>query len=373
MEFESVDITNLDIATLVHGSVLAHYYSAQLAAIAETAERLGYRFVRTEIGDTVPPIVKRSLARAVAKRKRELDSPYDLVKASDLAESDVEVGFADSLMDAILDSLASAGVRLCAAAGVEDVALRERDHSDLDAFLVKVMSSNFPVAAAADAVCAQDAVTKDAPSQEVGQHQTAPRAEFVVNVVKEEVFVSGDGVFAAFNWKPRSWHNTVKGVSVLESGKPTDQGSKKRYSVVAGEEGEEGKAIVRDLSKEEATELVRRIEAAVTRYVGIPSMTDSHNPSRVGGALWPVLRIFARPSIIVALCAVAVSFALLFAFKAGGKLASKAFPEQRTGLVGDHPRTLTPIPPALPCGLGCANGSGPEEDTIQAVGPKVKK
>lgn len=187
-----------------------------------------------------------------------------------------------------------------------------------------------------------------------------------VDVSKDEVVISGTGVLTTYNWKPDGWGKSVKRLSVQVATRRVGDVEHDVYCVLAddGQEvGGRGAVLADDLGKEEAIDLVRRIQDGIKARLGIgvspasavelavaehetdeptvPALRQQSLGARIGEAIWGVA---CGASVIVVGIAVlcVLAFALPVAYKASDRAVAKFFPTTATSTFHES------VVPALP-------------------------
>jgi hypothetical protein len=361
---QAVDITRLDLAQKVHSRVLAGHYAEQLDAMQDAARQLGYYFAQAEFAEPIPDVLSEVLTEAIMFRKEASLIPNDGERARRRAGQAIEDGFGDLLRDEILGALEEQGIRL---------------QATIEAYLL-VTSAKI----ARDEPPAIEREIREGRTlllhrpDDSKDHPARVSVPLSVDVTKEEIVISGEGSLATYNWKPDSWGNGVKRLSIRASHKRTGDVEEDVYSVVAGdgeESGRKGGVIAEDLSKEEALALIKRIQDGVRESLGItqvsthvvelpvaqPDPYDSGSQpekaqsiaTRIGSAAWSVLS--AGGLIVVAIAVLCtLAFGLPVAYKAGQHFSSNLFSVADTGdvrssdLYGDAMLPVVPLPRARP-------------------------
>lgn len=171
-----------------------------------------------------------------------------------------------------------------------------------------------------------------------------------VDVSKDEVVISGTGSLTTYNWKPDGWGKSVKRLSVQVATRRVGSVEHDVYCVLADdghEVGGKGAVLADDLGKEEAIDLVRRIQDGIKARLGIdaspatavelavaehetdevtvPASRKQSPGARIGGAIWGMA---CGGSVIVVGIAVlcVLAFALPVAYKASDRAVAKLFP-----------------------------------------------
>lgn len=286
---QSVDITEKGLAAQVHSRVLAGHYAEQLEALQEAASKLGYYFAEAETSVPMPEVLAAALAEAIVWRKELSNAPKDPERARRWAEQAIEIGFGDVLRDAIIEALAELGIRLQATSDaqalVEEAGWMDTVTNFLDTWNEGSMrSQNEPVIEPFDGgerISEQpwtpQLVTSDATRDASGAARQPMRtAMLTVNVTKEEAIIAGDGLLATYNWKPDSWGNSVKRLSIRVTPTRTGDVEHDKYSVVAGQSDDahhKGTVLAELGTNEEAIALIKRIEQGVKASLGIDETT----------------------------------------------------------------------------------------------------
>ncbi|ARL04386.1 hypothetical protein [Burkholderia pseudomallei] len=187
-----------------------------------------------------------------------------------------------------------------------------------------------------------------------------------VDVSKDEVLISGTGSLTTYNWKPDGWGKSVKRLSVQIATKRVGDVEHDVYRVLADdghEGGGRGAVLVDDLGKEEAIDLVHRIQDGIKERLGIavppasavelavaehvtdeptvPPLRQQSLGAKIGGAVrgmaWGASVIVLG---IAVLCVLA--FALPVAYKASDRAVARFFPTTATSTFHES------VIPALP-------------------------
>ncbi|WP_176331427.1 hypothetical protein [Burkholderia vietnamiensis] len=171
-----------------------------------------------------------------------------------------------------------------------------------------------------------------------------------VDVSKDEVVISGTGSLTTYNWKPDGWGKSVKRLSVQVATRRVGDVEHDVYCVLADdghEVGGKGAVLADDLGKEEAIDLVRRIQDGIKARLGIgvapgsavelavaehetdeatvPALRRRSIGARVGGAIWGM--VCGGGVILVGIAVLCVlAFALPVAYKASDRAVAKFFP-----------------------------------------------
>ncbi|KML57043.1 hypothetical protein VL15_15070 [Burkholderia cepacia] len=125
-----------------------------------------------------------------------------------------------------------------------------------------------------------------------------------VDVVGDQVIVSGVQQFATFNWKAASWGNEVKHLSVQAERRPAGLEAQLAYRVIAGDihgSGNTASVVAENLSETDAQDLIWRIQDGVKVSLGIGIAPDNvvqlDEPTHVAAAAEPP----RTPMIVAAL------------------------------------------------------------------------
>lgn len=336
---QAVDVTQLDLAEQVHSRVLASHYGELLEAVQDAARELGYFFAKAETAATVPELLAEVLAEAIVLRKEASLSPWNREDAEQRARRYLEDGFGEVMRDEMLSALDAVGVRL-----------QETDQAPFLLTSAKIMRDEALLTAAEHGRGEQAVMLRDADDRRPGPR--AERTPLRVDATKDEIVISGDRSLATYNWKPDSWGNAVKRLSIRAAHKASGDIEEKVFCVVAtdGEDsGRKGGTLAEDLTESEALALIGRIQDAVKVSLGItqpaipvvelPEESDRFDaglqpsqpsqPSGVGRMVANgVGRVLSTAGLVVAVVAVlcALSFGLPVAYKAGQHFAAGMFP-----------------------------------------------
>ncbi|MET3631945.1 hypothetical protein [Burkholderia sp. 572] len=99
-----------------------------------------------------------------------------------------------------------------------------------------------------------------------------------VDVVGDQVIVSGEQQFATFNWKATLWGNEAKRLSIQPERRSLGDTLPATYRVVAGAGDETSGStgvVAKHLSESEAKDLIRRIQDGVKESLGIGNVSDN--------------------------------------------------------------------------------------------------
>lgn len=341
---QAIDVTQLDLAAQVHSRVLASHYGELLEAVQDTARELGYFFARAETAAAMPALLSDTLAEAVVLRKENSVSPWDRGAAEERAERYIQCGFGAVLRDGILSALEAAGIRL-----------QETAQAPLLLASAKIRrDESFLVAPALDEEKGGERAVLLRGHGDGRPHQMVERAPLCVDVTKDEILISGEGSLTTYNWKPDSWGNAVKRLSIRPDHKANGDIEETVFSVVAtdGEDSSrKGKILAEGLSESEAGALIGRIQEAVKVSLGItrpeisvvdlpdePAQVDvgsrSSQPAGIGRMVANgVGRMLSTAGLVVTVVVVlcALSFGLPVAYKAGQHFAAGMFPVADAG------------------------------------------
>ncbi len=362
---QAFDITQLDLAGEVHARVLASHYGDLLDAVQNAARELGYFFAKADTAAAMPELLAELLAEAIVLRKEASVSPLDSVGAEERARRYLAEGFGEVMRDEILNALEAVGVRL-----------QETAQASLLLTSAKIMRDE-ALLGEAHAFDREDrgdqSMVVRGPGSENARPQKA-RAPLSVDVTKDEIVISGDGSLATYNWKPDTWGNAVKRLSIRPAHKRTGDIEEKVFCVVAGDgedSGRKGGIVAEDLSESEALALIKRIQEGVKASLGITQpaipvvelpgesdlFDDSLRPStprsvrmKVAGGIFKALSIGGILVTGIAVLCV-LSFGLPVAYKAGQHLASNMFPVADSGdarLTGLYDGALLRAEPVRP-------------------------
>lgn len=139
-----------------------------------------------------------------------------------------------------------------------------------------------------------------------------------VDVVSDQVIVSGEQQFATFNWKAGSWGNEAKRLSIQPERRSSGIRYPATYRVVAGAGDETSSStgvVATHLSESEAKDLIRRIQDGVKESLGIGVAPDNigqlQEPTPVGDSDEPLRTSWIAATVEVVVGAVSEAVGIL--------------------------------------------------------------
>ncbi|CAM2163324.1 Baseplate protein J-like domain-containing protein [Burkholderia cepacia] len=266
-DFMTVDITDDAITAAIIADLAHPNGKTILAAFTAEALRLDFRFSRRWYRAPAPDVAMHVIGHAVEA---------------------VDSGANGALLaKEIVDALEDARVYMHMGPSTAALLADEQQRYGMDDDIPRV-----------DSLAATDVPER---SSEAIAPATAP-VTLTVDVVGDQVIISGDQQFSTFNWKAGSWGNEVKRLSVQTERRRVGLDTHLAYHVIAGDlhgSGSTSSVVAENLSDTDARDLIRRIQDGVKASLGIGAQPAdivelaNVDQSVAGGASEPFLD---RPS-----------------------------------------------------------------------------
>ncbi|RXV64164.1 hypothetical protein D1006_40920 [Burkholderia stabilis] len=243
-ELMTVDITDDAIAAAVVANLPHPNGKAILEAFKTEAQRLGFRFAKRWYRVPAPDVAMHVLGLAVEAVESE--------------------SIGHLLAKEIVDALENQRVYMHM--GPSTAALLAEEHRRY-----------FTAAGNIPTIDSSAATEVSGPLNDIIAPAPAP-VTLTVDVVGDQVIVSGDQQFATFNWKAGSWGNEVKRLSVQTERRRGGREAQVAYRVIAGDahgSGNTVSVVAENLSETDARDLIRRIQDGVKASLGIGIAPDN--------------------------------------------------------------------------------------------------